>query len=359
MSRKTSLLKRIFFALAAAGISTVLMIGGLLGADLYLHHRFEKVAGLNIRGYRGPVLKKRQPGEQRVAVLGGSTALGYGVAPDESFPADLERNLNERRRAQGARPLHVVNLGGNAQGAYAFLPTLREYEYLGCDTVIFYEGYNDLGKFPNEFVARDGSPIYRLTGYYPIFPLIFKEKAMSLRYGGNIDAAYWGKKTVFRPSLAARTTAGALEATVHLTESVGRGIAYLAPTPQRPPVNGMGCSAQHAFYCHWVYQATQAALDHGQRVVVVTQPYLTKLHVRQQQEMAAMLKRQFGKTPYLRYVNLGKAINLQDRMLSYDREHLTATGNQRIADLLTEPVLEMIEQAQGTSQRAPRRSPSP
>ena len=168
---------------------------------------------------------------------------------------------------------------------------------------------------------------------------------MSLRYGGNIEAAYWGKKTVFRSTLAARTTAAALEATANLTESVGRGIGRLKPAPPIPPIDGRGCSDRSAFYCHWVYQATRYALDHGHEVVVVTQPYLMQAHVSQQREMAAMLQRQFGKTPRVRYVNLGEAINLRDRALSYDREHLTVAGKDRIADLLTEPVWEALEQA--------------
>ena len=351
MSRKPERARRVLFALAAVGLSTALIVGALLGVDLSLHHRFEKVAGLNIRGYRGPVLGKRRPGERRVAVLGGSTALGYGVAPEESFPAALERNLNHRRRAAEQGPVRVVNLGGNAQGAYAFLPTLRDYEYLGYDVAIFYEGYNDLGGIPNEFIARYGSPIYRLTGYYPLLPLIFKEKAMSLRYGGNIDAAYWGKKTVFHPSLAARTTAAALETTVNIADSIGRGIDRLAPLEAATPMNGMGCSAQHAFYCHWVYQAARYALDHGRQVMVVTQPYLTKFHIQQQQEMAAMLQRQFGATPRVRYVNLGKVIDLRDRTLSYDREHLTVAGNQRIAAHLTQPLLDILDANDATRSR--------
>ena len=352
MSRTIPDTKHILFAVAAAGLSIVLMVGGLLGADLYLHHRFEKVAGLNIRGYRGPVLRKPQPGEQRVAVLGGSTAFGYGVAPEESFPAVLERNLNDRRRTARQGPVRIVNLGGNAQGAYAFLPTLKDYDTLGYDIVLLYEGYNDLGKFPNTFLFRYTSPVYRLTGYYPIFPLIFKEKAMSLRYGGDIDAAYWGKKTVFHPTLAARMTAAALEAAVDVTDAIGRGIDRLAPLEAAIPPDGMGCSAQHAFYCHWVYQAARYALDHGHQVIVVTQPYLkiqahvTRLHIRQQDEMATMLQRQFGNSPRLRYVNLGKAIDLLDRTLSYDREHLTVAGNKRIAELLTEPISEALEHAQ-------------
>ena len=351
MSRKTRRAKRVLFALTAVALSTVLMVGGLLAADLYLHHRFEQVAGLNIRGYRGPVLGKPRAGERRVAVLGGSTVLGYGVAPEESFPASLERNLNERRRATELGPVHVVNLGGNAQGAYAFLPTMKEYESLGWDVAVFYEGYNDLGD-PNTFVSRDSSPIYRLTGYYPLFPLIFKEKAMSLRHGGNIEAAYRGKQPVFRPGFAARTVAAALETTVNFTDSVGRRMGQLTPPPSLPSVDGRGCTAKRAFYCHSIYEAVRYALDHGHQVIVVTQPYLMPLHVRQQQEMAAMLQRQFGTTPRLRYVNLGNAINLQDRALSYDREHLTAAGNQRVAALLTEPVLKALEQTQ-------TRSPSP
>ena len=46
--------------------------------------------------------------------------------------------------------------------------------------------------------------MFRLTGYLPIFPLVFREKAASLLYGGDIGQLYeelrTGKKVVFDAS---------------------------------------------------------------------------------------------------------------------------------------------------------------
>ena len=108
-----------------------------LAADLYLHHRAERSAGLNRWGYRGPVAGTKQPGELRVVVLGGSTAFGYGVRWDEAIPAILERKLNQQ---QGKAPARVVNLGFNNEGAYSFLPTLKDFEYLDYDVRLFVRG---------------------------------------------------------------------------------------------------------------------------------------------------------------------------------------------------------------------------
>ena len=85
----------IVFALLAAVLATVITTVAVLAADLYLHHRAERSAGLNRWGYRGPVLSKKQPGEIRVAMLGGSTVFGYGVLASESIPAFLEQRLNQ------------------------------------------------------------------------------------------------------------------------------------------------------------------------------------------------------------------------------------------------------------------------
>ena len=88
--------KFILFAAAAIMLSVLVTLLGALGVDLYLHHRAEKSAGLNRWGYRGPVVGRKAPGEIRVAMLGGSTAFGYGVTWDEAMsrsrdPEDLKR----------------------------------------------------------------------------------------------------------------------------------------------------------------------------------------------------------------------------------------------------------------------------
>src|SRR4051812_21414965 len=104
------------FGVASIGLTVALAIVTLLLIDIYLHGKFQRSAGLNVWGYRGPVVSRKAPGEFRIVVLGGSTVFGYGVKWDESFPAALERKL----AARTPRPFKVVNLGYNNEGAYSF-----------------------------------------------------------------------------------------------------------------------------------------------------------------------------------------------------------------------------------------------
>lgn len=71
--------KRRFAAFATGTVfgTVVLLAGVLLAADLYAHHRVERSVGVNRPGYRGPVAGRKQPGEPRVVMLGGSTVFGY------------------------------------------------------------------------------------------------------------------------------------------------------------------------------------------------------------------------------------------------------------------------------------------
>jgi hypothetical protein len=88
--------------------------------------------------------------------------------------------------------------------------------------------------------------------------------------------------------------------------------------------------------------AIRHARQRGQRVVVVTQPYLSDLHVDQQRALAASLQREFGGDSNVRYVNLGRLLDLHDPSVAYDGLHLTAAGNDRIAAVLAPTMLEMI-----------------
>lgn len=332
--------------LGLMGGSIAFTFGLLLGLDLYLHAKFDRIAGFNIHGYRGAVLGRKQPGEVRVVVLGGSTALGYGVRPEESFPAQLEGMLNAKhaKDAPGLRKFRVVNLAWNNQGAYSFQWTLRDYESLNYDLAIFYEGYNDLAESPNLFVFRHDSPIFRLTGYMPITPVIFKEKAMAIRYGGHLEEAYRGQKTVFKPSAVQRTTAAALESAVKISESLEGQLGRLSDHPKPAgTTGGDDCGARWAHYCGSIIEAANYALERGKRVIVVTQPYIADQHLDQQAHLAPLLKARFADQPRLEYVNLGRAIDVHDASLATDGMHLSAEGNRRIAASLAAPVLELVE----------------
>src|SRR5437867_7782989 len=103
----------------------------LLAVDLYVHRKVERFAGVNIWGYRGPRVGRKRPGEHRLVVVGGSTAFGYGVNWDQAFPARLEADLLPL--SKDGRPVSVVNLGFNTQGAYAFRFALDDFESLRYD----------------------------------------------------------------------------------------------------------------------------------------------------------------------------------------------------------------------------------
>lgn len=79
-----------------------------------------QVTPLNAGGYTGPHYPPRPraglPGVWRVAVLGDSMTFGFGVRPDEAWPAALERQLNETP-VSGTR-IEVLNFGVPGYNTY-------------------------------------------------------------------------------------------------------------------------------------------------------------------------------------------------------------------------------------------------
>lgn len=345
MSRRKFVL---FAAIAAAGSMAVLLVS-LVGADLYLHQRAERSAGLNRWGYRGPVVGRKQPHEIRVAAFGGSTVFGYGVRWDEALPALLEQELNRSPRGVSWR---VVNLGYNNEGAFAARINLDDFAFVDFDLVVLYEGYNDLmgDGAPNRAAPRHESPVFRLTGYMPILPLVFQEKAMALR-AGSVAAAYpspnGAPKAVFKPTLTNRTAAAALEAAAGVATTLERQVARLSD-PATPAAAGgaAGCPEPWRFYCDAQYRAIEYATSGRKRVLVVSQPLAVDERVRathesQKDALAAMLARHFGQRPDVAYVDLRDAVNLGDPELSFDGMHLTAAGNRAVAGALAAPIQQL------------------
>ena len=320
---------------------------GLLIVDIYLHGRYERSAGYNVWGYRGPRVGAKKAGELRIAMLGGSTAYGYGVNWDEAIPAQLERELTS-----ATKPISVVNLGYNNEGAYSLRFTLEDYLWLGYDVAILYEGYNDVQLTPpevNSQVFRRDSPVFRLTGYLPIFPIIFKEKAAALRSGGKPGAAYdASQQTVFGPGLAARGAAGVLSTLSGVSDAIGQqanGVS--SPTHRDAPARGMsGCEFPWTLYCESMKAAIEFARSRGIAVLVVGQPALPAntpggaRHFHQQQQLAALIARQFGNDSRVQYVSMRDVVDTSDPSESFDLMHLTADGNRLVARRLATAVRE-------------------
>lgn len=342
--------KRLVFTLAAIVAPFLAAAAVLLSVDIHLHTKYQTSAGFNIWGYRGPAVGRKQPGEYRVVVLGGSAAYGYGVTWSQAIPALLERRL--ATVAPAGQTLRVINLAYNNEGAYSFAFTLRDYAYLHYDLVCLYEGYNDLmgdPNGPNVSIFRHESPVFRLTGYLPIFPIVFKEKAAAMLAGGDVGALYRSQeKTVFRPNLATQAAAGALRTTAEIGQSLERQLGRATPEPLHRigEVDSTGCKFPWGQYCQSIAVAVRTALAANHQVLFISQPYeigtfLHARHVEQQHEAAAMLGRAFGGDPRVRYLNLGDAVDLGDPAMSFDRMHLTAAGNQRLTEHLVRPVVEM------------------
>ena len=349
--RARPLRRRLLFAAAALTLASGATVLGLVAVDIYLHWRTQDVAGVNVWGYRGTPVDDKQPGEIRVVMLGGSTAFGYGLPAHESIPAYLEQRLNA---SQQERSFRVVNLGAPGQGAHGFRFDLEDYAYLDYDVVLLYEGYNDLGsdgvpadvpqrKAPNYLLWRRESPVFRLSGYYPIFPLVFREKAMAMLHGGDLNAAYGGNEVVFRPSLATRASASALAAAASIGETLEKQIGTLSDPSVTRAAADPSCRARWKQYCAATAEAIEFSLAHGKRVLVITQPYVSDSHVEQQSDLAAMLQTRFGANPHVKHVNAGTVVDLRDRAIAYDGLHLVASGNAKVAEHLVRPLLELTQ----------------
>ena len=126
-----------------------------LGFRLRARHAWREAGGARVRinaeGFRDDeIAPSKPPGALRILCLGDSSTFGYGVTPDETYPAWLERSL--ARRFPGRR-VEVINAGvpgwESANGA-AFL-TRRGMAWKP-EVVVISFGYNEqLGSGPEAF----------------------------------------------------------------------------------------------------------------------------------------------------------------------------------------------------------------
>lgn len=336
-------LKRAVFALVALTGSFAIILLLMIGADLYAHHRVERSAGLNRHGYRGSVVGRKQPGEARVVMLGGSTVFGFDSEIEDTLPARIEAAL------QASDPsARVVNLGFNGEGAAAFVPTLRSYAFLDYDIVLLYEGYNDIlgDAQPNLDQKRHASPAFRAFGYFPILPMALREKAAFLRAATPAAA-----QPTFKPGLADRTSASALERSSDFADALHRQLDRLVDPITVTAHTGPGCAPPWSHYCGAVAAGVRFALERGATVLVIGQPRLPGTdgvrHASQQQALAAMLARDFSGHSRARYVDVADAVDLSSHTVTRDGLHLLRDANAIVAARLAGHVKQMVALRRG------------
>jgi len=181
-------------------------------------------------------------------------------------------------------------------------------------------------------VFRHQSPVYRLTGYLPIFPIIFREKAAALLTAGNAGAAYsQEQKTVFQPGLAARGTAGVLNAVAGVSQALEQQISRAIDEPSRRvrAFPATGCQAPWQVYCQSVFDFAPGNARHDR-------------HLAQQHELRTMVQRQFAGRHDVNYLDLGAVVDLANPAESFDGMHPTPKGNSRVAAALVPAITDLI-----------------
>jgi hypothetical protein len=158
--------------------------------------------------------------------------------------------------------------------------------------------------------------------------------------GGDLDAAYRGRVT-FKPGLATRVTAAALQTAASIADQVGRQLGSLSPDARASAADREPVDTWH-HYVTCMLDAVAWARERGVKVVAVTQPYGSAAHIAQQSAMASALAARFGSDPDVRYVNLGRLLDLRDSSIAYDGLHLAAPANKRVAEALLDPVAAVL-----------------
>lgn len=275
----------VLFALELAAFAFLAM--ALL--DRRLHQR-DPVFGINQWGYRAEARGAKEPGEIRVALIGGSAAFEAGTPYHQTLAGQL---FLELRQAGGPlqQQYSVVNLSEPRVGADSYVDTLRAYEYLQPDVVIVFDGYDALGGIPAH--ARRRSAVFLATGYLPILPavLLGGQAWLSDPDGGVVELLQGG-------------SANAAD---------------------------VSCASASASYCAGMAETVRFGLAQRRPVIVVSPPSVSSRHARQQNALAQRLAEEFGREPRFRYVDVGPAIDLSDRVLSPDGLHRTEIGNHEIA----------------------------
>ena len=192
---------------------------------------------------------------------------------------------------------------------------------------MLYSGYNDLS-VENHLVFRHRSPIFIWTGYLPLLPAFTADK---IRVWKN---RLTGEETpVFAPP-----SQGQIEQT---SRALRERLGQLSDSGSSSGNADGNCSPRWSFYCQQISEAINLALNRQKSVLVVTEPYISDGHVEQQLELENMLKKRFAGAN-LKYLNLGRTVDLRDRSLCWDGMHLSEEGNRRIAAAMAQSALEML-----------------
>jgi hypothetical protein len=268
----------------------------LLALDMRAHKRVEMLGGVNVWGYRGPVLNQKRPDEIRLAVVGGDLAFGWGVASAETLPMFVRRLVAVELDRPGLPPRLVtaVNLGAQGLTPAEYASWIEHFAYLEPDVICVLPDPGQHRLHEGRFLPDRHSLAFVRFGYSPILPLTAQEKGVitdswTLRSAGALLAR---ADEVVSPAVAIepRTFQDALDAATSAAARVARiGVVVVTPPEFKAE------------------DATVAAAD-----------------------------------PRVRVVHLAALPEMSGERLKLDRFHFSVGGHSRAADAVAPAVLDLI-----------------
>ncbi len=198
-------LKAVLIGSAISLAIFLVLLSGLMFFDLACHRKFDESSSLNYRGYRGKIAGEKKKNEVRIAIYGGSCAMGYGESSHDTIAAYLENILNGSRQVD--KTYTVLNLAATGERLCpCFEPAYRMFGYLDVDIPVFYfmkEHIPDIPQNPtpaemaklkeelfrSAYTKRTGNFILRHFRYYFICPTVLVEKYYRIRYG-SVEEGY-------------------------------------------------------------------------------------------------------------------------------------------------------------------------
>jgi hypothetical protein len=303
MNRKTLVGALVVELVALAAFFTVAL-------DVRAHARVERLGGVNVWGYRGPVMRTRQPGEIRIAVVGGSLAFGWGVAASETVAPSIRRLAALALDVRGGPAIVVtaVNLGAMGMPWQEYKTQIARFAYLQPDVLCVYLDTDERpggGRLP---VADSG--VTALTGYVPMLPLVLQEKAARLGVGGAV-VAQTGRAL------------GTVDRLLYRLLSVGPAAA------NRPLDEVIG--------------AVSAGLTAAPGVVVVLPPF-SPLDPVARDGLVERIRARYAGEMRVRVVDLENVPALADDGLRLDGHNFSVAGHERVAEEVAPSVLDLLRQ---------------
>ena len=282
--------------------------------DLQAHARVERLGGVNVWGYRGPVMTVRRPNEIRLASVGGDTAFGWGVAASETYIAAVRQlvALALDRPGGAARYVTAVNLGATALHPSQYAGWIERYGYLHPDVVCIVVDPRRHHSGGAAMQPDRASTAFTWFGYAPVLALVLEEK------GGLSRSAFLG----------------AIGSTMaHVDHAMARAAGTTAAVADDEP------STER--YVESIGTAMDVAVNHGAAVIVVAPPYPAGDAGADHAALAAMVEAKPRGTR-VTFVDLGDVTALYEPDVWLGESVLSVGGHAVVGAALAPAVLHLI-----------------